>query len=55
MSDDRLATLLARLDDLGGEPVSGHPAALDEVHRTLVAELESLAAAPRTGDATGTG
>jgi hypothetical protein len=38
-----LSALASRLEALGGQPVGGHPAVLDEVHRALVGELERLA------------
>jgi hypothetical protein len=45
MSADLLADLAARLDQLADLPVGDHPQALDEVHRTLVSELDGLAGA----------
>lgn len=41
--DERLRTLSARLEALAAAPVEQHPETLDEVHRTLVRELDTLA------------
>ena len=47
---DPVEELAGRLRALDDEPVQVHPAALDEVHRGLVAELDRLAGAV-AGDA----
>ena len=42
MSDESLPELAGQLRRLPDRPVHEHPEVLEEVHRTLVAELESL-------------
>lgn len=49
---DRLSGLHARLEALADQPVRGHPQVLDDVHRALVEELESLGRAGQQGTAT---
>lgn len=43
MSSERLHELAARLDELDDIPVDSHPDVLEELHRALVDDLETLA------------
>lgn len=52
MTDDALPDLAGRVRALGDRPLGEHPDVLEEVHRALVAELETLA---RTAEPTGEG
>lgn len=40
---DRLPELTARLRELDDIPVADHPDVLEDLHRSLVAELDALA------------
>lgn len=52
MSAERLHDLAARLDELDDVPVDAHPDVLEELHRALVEDLESLALGRHEGSDT---